>query len=370
MRPGCHAFSSLVLDSKALRAGMTSWLANQPLWILLPVFAAASAVVWAAGTKIAFYADRLCAITGISSGVMGLVLLSTATSLPEMATSATAAVTERPALGINNLLGSVAANGVILALADIAIGRDALTSVVASGSMLLQPTLSAVLIAAFVMGVLTGDTLVFGVGCWTTGILLLYVGSIWIASRQEREPSWLPRQHARRAARTQDIERPALAAELSPRSLLVRIAIAAAFILMAGYGLTETGDGIASQTGLGQNFVGVLLIAMSTSLPEVSTVIASVRLRAYEMAIADVFGTNMFNLVLLLAMDALYPGGPVLNEVGAFAAVAGLIGICITLVFLAGLIERRDRTVGRMGYDSAAVLLIYVAGMALLYSTR
>jgi cation:H+ antiporter len=349
---------------------MTPWLANQPIWLLLLAFAAASAVVWAAGTKISFYADRLCATTGISSGAMGLLLLSTVTSLPEMATSATAALTDRPALGINNLLGSIAANGAILALADIAIGRDALTSVVASGSVLLQATLSAVLIAVFVMGVLIGDNLVFGVGCWPTGILLLYVGSVWIASRHEREPSWLPREHARRAAKTEEIERQGAGVELSPRALVIRIAIAAALILVAGYVLTETGDGIAGQTGLGRNFVGVLLIALSTSLPEVSTVIASVRLHAYEMAMADVFGTNMINLVLLLAMDALYPGGPILNEVGAFAAVAGLIGICITLVYLAGLIERRDRTVGRMGYDSAAVLLIYIAGMVLLYATR
>ena len=110
--------------------------------------------------------------------------------------------------------------------------------------------------------------------------------------------------------------------------------------------------------------------SVSTSLPEVSTVVSAVRLRRYEMAVSDIFGTNLFNVTIIFAVDLVYAGPPVLAEVGPFAGFAALLAIVLTALYVAGMIERRDRTLLRMGYDSIAAIGTYAAGVMLLYQPR
>ena len=98
--------------------------------------------------------------------------------------------------------------------------------------------------------------------------------------------------------------------------------------------------------------------------------LAAVRLRRYEMAMADVFGTNLFNVTIIVLVDALHPGGPVLVEAGRFASFGALLAIVLTAVFLVGMIERRDRTVFRMGIDSLIAIACYAGGLAVLYQLR
>jgi cation:H+ antiporter len=116
--------------------------------------------------------------------------------------------------------------------------------------------------------------------------------------------------------------------------------------------------------------VGAVLVAIATSLPEVSSTVAAVRLGQYELAFADIFGTNLLDLALVTLADAGYAGPPVLNEVGRFSSFAALLGIAVTGIFLGGLIERRDRVVLRMGVDSALVLVVYLGGLLVLYGLR
>ena len=141
-------------------------------------------------------------------------------------------------------------------------------------------------------------------------------------------------------------------------------------ILVAGFLLAKTGEALAGQTGLGTSFFGAVLLGLSTSLPEVSTVLAAVRLRRYEMAMADVFGTNIFNVTIIVVVDALHPGEPVLVEAGRFASFGALLAIVLTAIYLIGMIERRDRTVLRMGIDSLIVIACYVGGLLVLYQLR
>jgi cation:H+ antiporter len=93
-------------------------------------------------------------------------------------------------------------------------------------------------------------------------------------------------------------------------------------------------------------------------------------MRRYEMAIADVFGTNLFNMMIIVLVDALHPGQPVLVEVGPFAAFAALLAAILSLLFLVGMIERRNRTFLRMGVDSIVALVAYGAGIVVLYQLR
>jgi cation:H+ antiporter len=219
--------------------------------------------------------------------------------------------------------------------------------------------------------VVAGDWGIFGVGLWSCLLLVVYVAAMWIIAKGVGRGSWVvdpknrpPRR--RRKTREEEDEQ-----ERGPLSrLALKIVAGAAAILVAGFLLSKTGEAIAAQTGLGQSLGGYLLVAVSTSLPEVSTVIASVKLGRYVMAVSDIFGTNLFNGGLVFLVDAVYRGGPVLNEVGSFSAFAALLGVVVSALFLVGLIERRDRTILRMGYDSFAVLGVYLAGVAILFTLR
>lgn len=129
-------------------------------------------------------------------------------------------------------------------------------------------------------------------------------------------------------------------------------------------------DALAQQSGLGTSFFGVVVLAFATSLPEASTVIAAVRLGRHGMAIGDVLGTNLFNVTIIVLVDALHPGGPVLLEAGRFASFGALLALVLTGIFLVGLVERRDRTVGPLGLDSVLLLLTYAGGLVVLYVLR
>jgi cation:H+ antiporter len=342
-----------------------------PLWASGAIFVAAAAVVWIAGARIADYADAVARRTGIGHAVAGLVLLAGITSLPEVAVTVTASVTGNASLAVNNLLGSVAMQVAILAVADAVIGKDALTSVIPDPSVLAQVALNTLVLSLVGAAVVAGDWGVFGVGVWSILLLLVYIGSMWLIARGVGRGAWVvdpknrpPRR--RRKTREEEDEQ-----EHGPLSrLALKMVAGAAAILVAGFLLSKTGEAIAAQTGLGQSLGGYLLVAVSTSLPEVSTVIASVKLGRYVMAVSDIFGTNLFNGGLVFLVDAVYRGGPVLNEVGDFSAFAALLGVVVSALFLVGLIERRDRTILPMGYDSFAVLAVYFAGVAVLFTLR
>lgn len=332
-----------------------------PLAANAAIFAVAAGFVWMAGTRLAVYVDGIATATGTGQAFIGMLLLGGITSLPEIATVTSASWTGSASLAVNNLLGSAAANVLLLAVADAVLGRDALTSVVAKPSTLFQGTLGMMLLGMVAAAVLAGDVPFLGVGAWSTALLAACIAALWLSSEYERRHVWTAVKQD--DAETEEPRTP----EQPLRTLAVKTAAAAAVILVAGFFLAQTGDAIAKQSGLGVGLVGLVLLAFATSLPEISSIVSALRLRRYEMAVGDIFGTNLFNIALLFVADLSYPGGPVLSEAGAFEGVAALLALVLTGVFVLGLLERRDRTVLRMGYDSVAALLIYGAGLLILY---
>lgn len=147
-------------------------------------------------------------------------------------------------------------------------------------------------------------------------------------------------------------------------------AVGAAVILVAGWLIARVGDALAMQTGLGGTVVGFVLVAIATSLPEVSTTTAAIRFGSYSMAISNIFGSNSFDASLLFAADAAYRDGPILQSVEPWAGFATALGMLLTVFYLWGLVERRDRTIFGMGIDSALILVTYVAGLGMLYVLR
>jgi cation:H+ antiporter len=335
------------------------------IFVNVAIFAASAAVVWLAGIRMVRLVDRLAARTGMGQGFAGMLLLGGIVSLTEISTVSTAAFTGSPLLALNNLLGSESVNLFLLASVDPLTGREGLTSFIAKPAMLFQGTLGVVLLAVVAVATAVGDIPFFGVGLWSTALFVLCLGALFLSARYEKRKVWMA--CGKEAAQGEFPEKRGEERSESVTVLIARLAGAATVIFAAGLLLSLAGDALAVQSGLGTSFVGFLLVGMSTSLPELSTIVAAIRLKRHEMAVGDILGSNVFNLLLIFLTDVVYSGDPVLNHVGRFEIVAALLGIVMTGILLLGMLERRDRTVFRMGYDCAAMLAVFIGGVGLLY---
>lgn len=342
-------------------------ISDLPTWALFAAFALGAVVVWGAGTRLAGYAVTIADRTGISGAIVGVILLGLITSLPEAATAVTAAVRDNADLAVNNLLGGVAFQIVVIAAADFALRRRAITASLLDPVVMLQAVLCVTMLAVALAGTIAGDTALFGVGLWSGGLVLIYIGGMLLLQRAGKDRAWVARPRDASKRRKEDTEDGA-ATERSNLVLGLMTLGAALVILAAGSILTLLAEAVADETGVRSGMIGLVLLAFATSMPELSSAIGAVRLRQPGMAVGDVFGGNLADVALIALVDAVYGGPPVLNSVDALSSLAALLGILLTAIYLAGMLRRQPEQAGRLGYDSLAVLVVYTAGLALLWN--
>jgi len=341
------------------------------VWTNLAIFGGAAVVVWISGTRLASCADAISERTKLSKAFLGLILLAVATSLPEIVTTITAALLGNAALVAGNLFGGVALQVAILAIVDLVAVRRALTFFTPQPALLFQAVMLLLLLSVALAGAAAGDPLsIAGVGLTPVLLVLGYVATVsWSRPGKDLLPRWRATNVPDEDAAAQR-EQPRARRHLSNRALFTYSTLSALAILAAGWALAQTGDALAEQTNLGASFVGVTLVAASTSLPELSTTLAAVRQGNHQMAVSNILGTNCLEVALFFLADVFYRGGPILAVTDQSAVFAAAIGLVVTCIYLLGLLERRDRTILRMGYDSVAVLVTYGAGIAGLYFLR
>jgi cation:H+ antiporter len=340
------------------------------LLINLGIFAVAAAAVWIAGTRMSNYGDAIIRTSGLGEALTGLIVIALVTSLPEIGVTVTAAFRGNANLAVNNLFGSVAMQLAALAVIDFVIGRRALTTMVPDPNLLLLGALNVLLLAFAAAGMVVGDIAFIGIGLWAWGCLFAYVFALWLLSNSTGRRPWIARENADESNDEPRGEAKSAESKDGLKPIILPAIAAAATILVAGYVLSGTGEAIAEQTGLGSSFVGFVLVAISTSLPEFSSALQAARLGRFSMAISGILGTNMLNVALLFVVDLVSSGPPAMNVIGPFAQFGAILGVVITALFLIGVAERRDRTFFRLGVDSAAVLIAYLGGLIVLYSLR
>jgi cation:H+ antiporter len=323
-------------------------------------FAASLVIILFSGTKLARYGDAIAEKTGLGRMWIGLVLLAAITSMPELVTGVSAAaIVKLPDLAVGNLLGSNLFNLVILALLDIIYRPGPILSRVSSRHMV-SAGMSIVLIAVAAGGILGGvrfPGLALG---WVNvpGImpLVLYVAGIWWIFRSER--SHLP---------STPVDPPRYQ-ELPTRTMYLRFTLAALAVVGAGIWLSFIGDEIAMTYSWHTSFVGSLFLAITTSLPELVVTIAALRLGAIDMAVADILGSNMFNLAIITPVDIAYRQGPVLSSVLSAHLITALVAIAMSLVVMAGLRFRLKRkTFSVISWYGVCLIGLYIFGMYRLF---
>jgi cation:H+ antiporter len=338
---------------------------------LVLCFLAAAVAVWIAGIQLSRSTDALDSRLGLGQALGGTVLLAVATNLPEIAITASAALAHHLGIAIGNILGGIAIQTVVLVALDVAMGpTSALTTRAASLVLALEGLLVIAVLAISVMGAQLPSSdprgrlepaAVLIALCWLLGV--------WLVNRARRGLPW--HDSSGNAPGAQDKPLGHSKATAARKMGLARSAgvfgLAAAVTLAAGVVLERSGERIADHIGLSGVIFGATVLAAATSLPELSTGIASVKLGDYQLAVSDIFGGNAF-LPALFLVASLLSGSAVLPQAQPTDIYLTALGIVLTVVYVGGLILRPRRQVALMGLDSLLVLVLYLAGIAGLFA--
>jgi cation:H+ antiporter len=330
---------------------------------LLAVFVAAGAVTWIAGIYLSKATDVLDERFGLGDAVGGMLLLGLAGSLPELAITASAALSGHLSLAVGNLLGGIAMQTLALVLLDATSGRRRpLTSLATSVNPLLESMLVIALVTFALMGGFLPETTAIGpVSPASIAIVVFFLLGIVGLNRARQRRAWVA------------AEQPSVSAATAPNrfktatTLLVLglFGLASAATLFAGVMLEQTGNRLADDFGMNGVVFGATILAAVTALPEISSGIAAVRLGQVELAMSDIYGGNAMQLTFFLLADLL-AGNPVLPTASDQSLWLGAAGAVVTGIFAYGLLMRADKKTVGLGRDSLLVLLTYIAAVALL----
>jgi cation:H+ antiporter len=331
------------------------------LWI---EFLLCTAVIVIAGANLSKYGDVIAEKSGLGRAWIGLILMAGVTSLPELITGiSSVALANTPDIALGDVMGSCVFNLSLIAIMDMLYRPGPIFSR-AEHSHNLSAGFGIILIGVAMISILAGSAVpsIGRVGLATPVIAALYlVGmrSVFLFQRREIKA------HAGEIAAQLQYE------NTSTREASIRYGVNALIIVAAATMLPFIGDRIAVETGLGRSFVGSVLIAMTTSLPEFVVAITALRIGAADMAIANLLGSNMFNIVILAVDDLAYRHGPLLSMVSTNHVVTGGIAIIMSAIAVVSLTYRLEKkTILRIGWDAAALLLAYIANISLLFMLR
>lgn len=333
--------------------------------VLIGLFVVAAVAVWVAGISLSNTTDVLADRLHLGSALGGLILLALATNLPEVAITVSAALGRNLGIAIGNILGGIAIQTVVLVLLDAASRRRGAPLMSRAAS--LEPTLEAGLVLAVLgvctMGTQLPDTLVFrGFAPGSVAVVLVWLIGVWLLGKARSGLPWQVRADQAPVPGEQAPGNEAREKRTSTARAALVFGVAALATLAGGVALERTGDAIAGHIGLSGVLFGATVLAAATSLPEVSTGLAAMRLGNDELAISDIFGGNAFLPVLFLPA-ALLSGTAVLPRAQQSDVYLAALGLVVTAVYLFGLIFRPRRRVLGMGMDSLTVLLVYLVGL-------
>jgi cation:H+ antiporter len=343
---------------------------------LLLIFLAAAVVTWRAGVSLSKTTDALDARLGLGDEIGGLILLSIAGSLPELAITVSAAASGNLPLAAGNLIGGIAIQTMVLLVCDFAVGPSRpLTYLVGALTPVLEALLVVLVVAGVEMGALMKGTTAIGgvVSPASLGIVFVWLVGLYVINRARKDPRWkVEMPGSRRGRRTRRQPHSAQGHPYSGAST-TRVAlifgIACGVTLAAGVMLEESGNEIANRLGVNGVIFGATVLAGATALPEISSGLAAVRLGDHALAIGDIFGGNAFQVCLFLVAD-LVAGKPVLPSAGNQNAWLAALGVALTAVYGFGVIGRPMHTRFRLGPDSILALIVFSLGIAGLFYVR
>ena len=317
-------------------------------------------VIVLGGVFLTRYGDAIADKTGLGGSWIGLVLVATVTSLPELVAGVSAVtVAVAPDVAVGNVLGACTANLLILALMDfLKRGTPVYASV--GGEHVLTAGFSILLLGTAGVGLALphgGLPLPGGLALHSLLLIFVYLISIAVMHRYQRQ----------QVAVFTD-EEPDAFPGLSLRQVGLRYAAAGAVVVAAGIWLPFATVDVAALLGWHHSLAGTVLTALVTTLPELVVTLAALRLGAVDMAVGSLLGSNLFNVVLLAVDDAAYAPGPLLAAVSPAHLVTAMLAMTMTGTALIALYYRsKQRWLRRGDWPSLLLAVLYVANVLLMY---
>ncbi|NLY74734.1 MAG: sodium:calcium antiporter [Firmicutes bacterium] len=333
------------------------------LWIVI-IFIISAGVVFISGVKLSRYGEAIAVNTKLGGLWVGSVILAGATSLPEMVTSISSGVLNLPDIALGNVFGSNIFNVIIIAVMDIVERKSAIFTKISPGHILAATygMLLAAIAAIFIL--LKLKAAVFGVGIDAMLLAIIYFIGLRTISRYEQKPReeklvYLADGIVAEARETK--------ADITLVKAIRGLALNALLIIGGGIFLSYSAGEIADITGVGATFIGSILVSLVTSLPELVSCIAAVKIGAIDMAVGNVLGSNIFNIFTIFISDLAYRGGPILSIGSSLHAVTALFGLVLSGVVILGLSYRSKKQYAGVGIDSIIIIAIYLIAVYILF---
>ncbi|ALQ49983.1 sodium:calcium antiporter [Nitrosomonas ureae] len=313
-----------------------------------------------AGTRLCRYADVIADKTGLSGSWIGLILLATVTSLPELVTGVSAlTLANIPNIAVGSLLGSCVFNLAILVVLDYLARGESLYRR-ASSSHILSAGFGVILIGFVGLNVLLIDKTTLTIahlGIYTPAIVLFYIVAMRALYIHERaQVKEFVEQVADRYP------------DMTLHQAYVRYVLSASLVIAAGIYLPFVGAQLAEVMGWHNTFVGTLFIAGITSLPELAVSIAALRMGALDMAIANLLGSNLFNILILALEDIIFVAGPLLTFTSPLHAFSAFSAVIMSGIVIVGLVYRPStRLFISIGWISLSLFTLYLLNTYVFY---
>jgi cation:H+ antiporter len=326
-------------------------------------FIGCTALILFSGAKLSKYGDVIAEKTGLGRTWIGVVLIASVTSLPELITGlSSVALFDLPNIAAGDVLGSCMFNLLIIALLDLFHGPTPVSARAHEGQVL-TAGFGMALLGLVCLSIAAGAKLpaIGWIGISSPIFILFYLAAMRTVFlyEQKRIAKFIEEQ-----AESAGYE------QISKARAWAMYGLNAAVIVGAATWLPHLGDRIAEMTGLGRTFVGSIFIALSTSLPELVVSLAALRLGAVDMVYGNILGSNLFNIGILALDDVAYTKGPLLAQITGSHLITASAAIVMTAMAVIGLIYRRGKKVFYLGGDSLGILLVYVFATWVLYALR
>ncbi len=330
-------------------------------------FLVCTSVILYSGIKLSKYGDIIAEKSGLGRLWTGVILLAFVTSLPELVTGLSSVlIFITPDIAAGDVFGSCVFNMLILALLDVFDRASPISSRVQQGHIL-SASFGILLLAIVAVNIFLShfqagaSNALIWIGLYSPLIIFLYfIAMRLIYSYEKRSIAAFVKEKAKELKYK----------EISKKSAYVNFSINALIVVIAAIFLPQIGKSIAEITGLGQTFVGNALIAISTSLPEVVVSIAALKIGAGDMAIGNLFGSNLFNIAILAIDDVFFMKGPLLSFIEFSQIVPVLSAIIMMTIAVIGLTYRASKKPLFLAWDARGIVIVYILNLIALYMLR
>ncbi|MBI4525662.1 MAG: sodium:calcium antiporter [Deltaproteobacteria bacterium] len=330
------------------------------LWLQ---FIACTVAILVAGTHLSKYGDIIAEKTGLGRTWIGVVLMASVTSLPELVTGiSSVALFDLPDIAAGNILGACMLNVLMIPVLDLIGGSAPISTRVHQGHIL-TAGFGILVLGLVSLSTLLGTSLP-SIG-WIGVNSLILIAIYFLAMRMV-----FFYEKRRIAEFVKEMAEEVQYRHVSKAKAYTMFGVNAVLIIGAAMYLPHLGAEIAARTGLGQTFVGSVFIALSTTLPELVVSVSALTIGAADMAVGNLFGSTVFNILVLAIDDFFYTAGPLLAHVSGnhvVSAVSAMVALSIAVI---GLTYRAAEKPALFAWDSLAILAVYFFNLLSLYNMR